>query len=435
MESLSNQLESLEAGRVQLETRVQEHDRIIGCLFYTVKEQDRIFDTVSVAYVRELHELRSQLNTLIGVGPPPEPPQAGEPQTPEYIAPLPYRVPPAVWLPPGPPPQLCYIGRAGSQSDLEVIAAWCRRLGQRVTQGQYSALDYRRDITGRNRVEVRKAMPNGFLQGWVLDHTNDTFGYFVPEKPGPGWPKQLKVHNDTERGIFIAAVECDDAGLRPTQDCYTMASLYPVQITSLIQVMSNYWEMVHTLSRTHDITPNAKDFAATRDLLRLHWQRARGTVSRGTEGKPQHQKAVVDIQAHEYRLSEVANTIQTVPDHNKWEHLETLLAQSKGAFQKAEWVLRNLVHHDQSGQNPEEETDTPNPFVEEYLQAFQRLVTIDNSERSEVAAAAQAVAVQATQTVQEAVQAAAGAESDSDMISFSDSEDEQGGLSEEDCSK
>ncbi|EXJ53716.1 uncharacterized protein A1O5_13072 [Cladophialophora psammophila CBS 110553] len=409
MESFSSQLESLEAGRAQLETRVQEQDRIIGCLFYTVKEQDRVFNTVSAAYVRELHELRSQLNTLIGVGPPPAPPQAGEPQALEYITPLPYRVPPAIWLPPGPPPQLCYIGWAGSPSDLEVITAWCRRLGQRVTQCQYSALDYRRDITGRNRVEVRKAMPNGFLQGWVLDRTDDTFGYFVPEKPGPGWPKQLKIHNDTERGIFVAAVECDDAGLRPTQDCYIMASLYPVQITSLIQVMSTYWEMVHTLSRTHDIAPIAKDFAATRDLLRLHWRRARDTVGRGTEGQPQHRKAVIDIQAHEYRMSELVSTIQSVPDQNKWEHLETLLAQSKRPFQKAEWVLRNLVHHDRSGQTPNEETDIPNPFVEEYLQAFQRLVTINNSELSVVAAAGQAVSVQAPQTVQEAVQAAAAA--------------------------
>ncbi|KAH0829847.1 hypothetical protein AYO21_11711 [Fonsecaea monophora] len=329
---------------------------------------------------REQQQFRNQLGAL----PPPHSPiQIREPRLAHQGDPAPDLPPPAVWLPPGPPPRLCYPGRAVAQSDLVMVHVWYLRLGHGAVLGRYNAQDYRRDMLGRNRIEIRDSMPFGFLQGWVLSHTDEVFGHFIPEVAQPGWPLQLKIHNNPGQGIFIAAVVHDNRGLRPCHDSDILELFQPTEVVDLLDMLLLFWETADMVYKSRDLGISADEMIEYRVRLDQLWEDTSATISRALDAYPWRQKVLDEVRVHQGAISQtVVGTIIAVDADRAWKRMLGLLMQARPTIVKAEYVLRGIISHE-SSRGESLNTDLvemfSNPFVEELLGDNGDAVT-DNSE-------------------------------------------------------
>ncbi|KIW25727.1 uncharacterized protein PV07_08882 [Cladophialophora immunda] len=281
-----------------------------------------------------------------------------------------YLAPPAVWVPPGPPPQLCYPGRSASMLDLVIIHAWYRRLGAGVVQARYSAEEYRHNFAGRNRVEIRDQMPAGYLHGWVESHEDHVCRYYVPALPIPGWPTQLRIHNNPAKGIFICAVVYDGAGARASQDGNILQHFLPRDVTCVIDTLSLYWEKTVKLSRSRDLDKYARDVVGVSDEFRKCWDAASGTMYQSLLAYPRRSRALFDIQRDERSLTSIVVNILDEPGDQRWWKLLAMGTERMlPNLIMAEHVLAGIICHELGNGQPVA-TDTvemfANPFMDEF---------------------------------------------------------------------
>ncbi|KIX97565.1 uncharacterized protein Z520_07018 [Fonsecaea multimorphosa CBS 102226] len=326
----------------------------------------------------EYEQLRRLVQRLLvpalGSAPAPAPPQPPlqETQASDQPSAVSGPVSPQGWLPPGAPPQLIYLGRALDQSDLTIVHSWYRRLGAGVVaQGRYNAEEYRRDVNGRTRVEIRDGAPPGFLHGWTLTRTDDTFGYFVPEATGPGWPAQLKLHHNAEKDIFIAAIVHENVGPRPSQDPNVLQSFHPQDVTEAFNVLSLFWEKASGLPQTPDLVRGARAVVAISDEFRKHWEAASETIAQSVTDHF-HQKTLTDMLQDERNIRTAVENIveQRATEEDLRQNLELLLQASQPNWEQTQYVLRGIISHELSdGQSVN--TDVVemfrNPFVRDLL--------------------------------------------------------------------